>query len=108
MVETLKTRSPNQTRNYDEQLRRVRQMQQLQAEQEAKLKAEELKRKQAEELKRKQAERLAQQGKEEEKKSGSSSRPDNSTRPAKPIKPNNDGPALSMRQFSSTPSYRYI
>ena len=106
-------RSPQQVKDYDNDLRRVRQMQQLQAEQDAKIKAQQLKEKKAADAKAAKEEREAKQG---GTKLGNASlgKSSNNNKPSK--KPTKDNKTsgkssgnsnLSMNNFS-TPSYRYV
>ena len=83
-------RSPQKVKDYDNDLRRVRQMQQLQAEQDAKIRAKELKEKKAAEV--------VPEKKEKKKPKPPST---TSTSTSKP------GSNLTMNNFS-TPSYRCV
>ena len=80
-------RSPEKIKDHDRDLRRVRQLQQLQAEQQARLNAAELQKKKEERL-------------EEEKKAAKK-------RAAELKKTQSGTTSLSMNSFS-TPSYRYV
>lgn len=92
-MEDLKTRrSPDQVKDYDRDLRRVREMQQLQAAQEAKEKAKE--------LQAQKEERLRQEKLELKEKKKKIKAKTNTTKAA-------DTSNLSMNSFS-TPSYRYV
>jgi len=100
-MENAKTnRNPQQIKEYDNDLRRVRQLQQMQAEQEAKAKAKQL----AEE----KAARIAQEKKAaKEKKDKQLTSGSNSTTTSKKNNDNNAKPSLNINNFS-TPSYRYV
>lgn len=96
-MDDLKTRrSPQQVKTYDNDLRRVRQMQQLQAEEEAKIKSRELKEKKAMEPQEKTVaeQTVAKKPKKKMKASSAAAKPPASN--------------LTMNSFSSGPSYRCV
>ena len=80
-------RSPQQIKDHDQDLRRVRQRQQLQAEQDAKLNAKQ--------LEERKAQRLAEAKKEAKKKSIATNKTKSGTS------------SLNINNFT-TPSYRYV
>ena len=97
-METVKAeRSPQKVKDYDLDLRRVRQLQQMQAEQEAKIKAKELQEKKAKQLLESEI---------KQPKSNHSSNV-NTKKPADASKKSGAASSLTMNSFS-TPSYRYV